>query len=93
MTYGRVNDVIFYKGVKIYPTAINEVLVKYPEIREYQLVFTKEPAKFEILIETDKPSEELIAADIQAVAFVHADIRFVKGLPRWEGKSKRVAIK
>jgi len=93
---GRVDDVVFYKGVKIYPTAINEVLMKYPEIREYQLIFTKEPAKFEVLIETDKPSEELrkkIAADIQAVAFVHADIQFVNGLPRWEGKSKRVVLK
>ena len=70
--------------------------MKYPEIREYQLVFTKEPAKFEVLIETDKPSEELrkkIAADIQSVAFVHADIQFVNGLPRWEGKSKRVVLK
>ncbi|BCU69629.1 phenylacetate--CoA ligase family protein [Stygiolobus caldivivus] len=93
---GRVDDVVFYKGVKVYPTAINEVLMKYPEVKEYQLVFTKEPAKFEILIETDSPSEELrrkIATEVQAVAFVHADIQFVNGLPRWEGKSKRVVVK
>ena len=93
---GRVDDVVFYKGVKVYPTAINEVLMKYPEVKEYQLVFTKEPAKFEILIETDSPSEELrrkIATEVQAVAFVHADIQFVNELPRWEGKSKRVIMK
>ncbi|BDC19485.1 phenylacetate--CoA ligase [Acidianus sp. HS-5] len=93
---GRVDDVVFYKGVKIYPTAINEVLMRYPEIKEYQIVLMKEPAKFEVLIETDKPSEELrkkIAADIEAVTFVHVNIQFVSGLPRWEGKSKRVVVK
>lgn len=93
---GRVDDVIFYKGVKIYPTAVNEVLMKYPEVKEYQIVITKEPAKFEILVETDRPSEELrrkLAAEIAAVTFVHAEIQFVNGLPRWEGKSKRVVIK
>jgi phenylacetate-CoA ligase len=93
---GRVDDVIFYKGVKIYPTAINEVLMKYPEVKEYQIVITKEPAKFEILVETDKPSEELrskLVAEIQAVAFATPVIQFVNGLPRWEGKSKRVVIK
>ncbi|BFH72839.1 phenylacetate--CoA ligase [Sulfurisphaera javensis] len=95
---GRVDDVIFYKGVKIYPTAINEVIMKYPEIKEYKIVITKEPAKFEILVETDKPSEELrrkLIGDIQGVAFATPEIQFVapNTLPRWEGKSKRVEIK
>ncbi|BFI76044.1 phenylacetate--CoA ligase family protein [Sulfurisphaera ohwakuensis] len=95
---GRVDDVIFYKGVKIYPTAINEVIMHYPEIKEYKIIITREPAKFEILVETDKPSEELrrkLAAEIQGVAFATPEIQFVSPntLPRWEGKSKRVEIK
>ncbi|QIW25198.1 phenylacetate--CoA ligase family protein [Sulfolobus sp. S-194] len=95
---GRVDDVIFYKGVKIYPTAINEVIMHYPEIKEYKIIITREPAKFEILVETEKPSEELrrkLAAEIQGVAFATPEIQFVSPntLPRWEGKSKRVEIK
>lgn len=95
---GRVDDVIFYKGVKIYPNAINEVLMKYPEVKEYKIVITKEPAKFEILIETERPSEELrrkLTAEIQGVAFATPEIQFVdlNTLPRWEGKSKRVEVR
>jgi len=98
MIKGRVDDAIFYKGVKIYPTAVNQVLMKYPEVKEYKIVITREPAKFEILIETDKPSEELrrkLTAEIRGVAFATPEIQFVdpNTLPRWEGKSKRVEVK
>jgi len=98
MVKGRVDDVIFYKGVKIYPTAVSQVLMKYPEVKEYKIVITKEPAKFEILIETDRPSEELrrkLTAEVQGVAFATPEIQFVdpNTLPRWEGKSKRVEVK
>jgi hypothetical protein len=34
-----------------------------------------------------------LVAEIQAVAFATPVIQFVNGLPRWEGKSKRVVIK
>lgn len=95
---GRVDDVIFYKGVKIYPTAINQVVMKYPEIKEYKIVITREPAKFEVLVESDYPSEDLrrkLITDIQSVTFAKPEIQFVEPntLPRWEGKSKRVEVK
>lgn len=95
---GRIDDVIFYKGVKIYPTAINAVMMKHPEVKEYKVIITREPAKFEILVEADNPSEELareIAEEVESVTFARPKIVFVEPntLPRWEGKSKRVEVK
>ncbi|QKR00215.1 phenylacetate--CoA ligase [Metallosphaera tengchongensis] len=95
---GRSDDVIFYKGVKLYPTAVNEVLMGYPEVLEYQMVITKEPQKFLLLVETNNPSEDLrrkIVTDIKNTTFVNPDVEFVNPgtLPRYEGKSKRVVLK
>lgn len=95
---GRSDDVIFYKGVKLYPTAINEVLMKMPEVMEYQMVITKDPQKFLLLVETTSPSEDLrrrIVTDIKNVTFVNPEVDFVSPgtLPRFEGKSKRVVLK
>ncbi|ARM74657.1 phenylacetate--CoA ligase family protein [Acidianus manzaensis] len=95
---GRIDDVIFYKGVKIYPTAINAVMLKHPEVKEYKVIITRDPAKFEILVEAEKSSEELarkISEEIEGVTFAKPKIEFVQPntLPRWEGKSKRVEIK
>ncbi|AWR96189.1 AMP-binding protein [Acidianus sulfidivorans JP7] len=94
----RIDDVIFYKGVKIFPTAINSVMLKYNEVKEYKVIITKNPASFEILVEAEKPTEELarkIAEEIEGVAFAKPKIKFVdpNTLPRWEGKSKRIEVK
>lgn len=95
---GRTDDVIFYKGVKIYPTAINEVIMRHPEVQEYQIVITQEPQKLLILVESKEVSESLkrkLIAEIQEVAFVTPEVEFVQlgSLPRFEGKSKRVIFK
>ncbi|AWR99053.1 phenylacetate--CoA ligase family protein [Metallosphaera hakonensis] len=95
---GRSDDVIFYKGVKLYPTAVNEVLMSFPEVMEYQMVITKEPQKFLLLVETTSPSEDLrrkIITDIKNTTFVNPEVDFVSPgtLPRFEGKAKRVVLK
>lgn len=98
---GRTDDVIFYKGVKIYPTAIEYVMRSHPEILEYQIVITKERGEIQkllILIEAKETSDVLkkkLIAEIQNVTFVTPEIEFVQlgSLPRFEGKSKRVIIK
>jgi len=96
---GRIDDVIFYKGVKIYPSAINLVLMKYSEIAEYQVVFDRRGNEHKMILklEVENPSNELkhkIVEEIRTVAFVTPEIEFIKvgSLPRFEGKSKRVII-
>ncbi|MFP3204707.1 MAG: phenylacetate--CoA ligase [Metallosphaera yellowstonensis] len=98
MMKGRTDDVIFYKGVKLYPTAVNEILMKYQEVVEYQIVITREPQKFLLLIEARNPSEELrrkIVSEVKNVTFLTPEVNFVElgTLPRFEGKAKRVVLK
>ncbi|MEM4041905.1 MAG: phenylacetate--CoA ligase [Saccharolobus sp.] len=100
MIKGRVDDVIFYKGVKLFPTAINEVLMANKDVIEYQIIIDKSSRehRFIIKVETEKPSDKLrekLIEEIKTVAFVSPEIEFVDlgTLPRFEGKSKRVIIK
>ncbi len=98
---GRTDDVIHYKGAKIYPTAIQEALMKFPEIAEYQIVVdkTKSEYSFEISIELGtEPGPELekrIDSELNKVLFARPKVTFApKGtLPRYEGKSKRIIEK
>lgn len=100
MIKGRVDDVIFYKGVKLFPTAINHVVMAHQEILEYQIIVDKSTREHRLIIrvETEKLSEKLrekLIEEIRTVAFVTPEIEFVNvgTLPRFEGKSKRVIIK
>ncbi|BDB99276.1 phenylacetate--CoA ligase family protein [Saccharolobus caldissimus] len=100
MIKGRVDDVIFYKGVKLFPTAINHVVMAHQEILEYQIIVDKSTREHRLIIrvETEKPSEKLrekLIEEIRTVAFVTPEIEFVNvgTLPRFEGKSRRVIIK
>ncbi|ACP49935.1 Phenylacetate--CoA ligase [Sulfolobus islandicus Y.N.15.51] len=100
MLKGRLDDVIFYKGVKLFPTAIANVLMSYEEVKEFQIVVDKTNRENRLIIkvETEKPSEKLVEKlieEIRTVAFVTPEVEFVSlgTLPRFEGKSKRVVIK
>ncbi|MCY0858855.1 MAG: phenylacetate--CoA ligase [Sulfolobaceae archaeon] len=100
MLKGRIDDVIFYKGVKLFPTAINQVMMNHSEIYEYQVIVdkTSRDHKLIIRVEVDNPSDKLrekLIEEIRAVAFVTPEIEFVNRgeLPRFEGKSRRVIIK
>ena len=97
MLKGRVDDVIFYKGAKLYPTAITSVIMSHPEIHEFQIVVDrrKRNHRFILKIEVDQQSNPLkrkLVEEIRAISFVTPEIEFVNvgTLPRYEGKSKRV---
>lgn len=92
---GRLDDVIFYKGVKIYPMAIEAVLMRFP-IREYQIIVDKIEGKLVVKIEAEgQVDKSKIEEGIAEVAFVRPEVEIVPigTLPRWEGKSKRVIIR
>jgi phenylacetate-CoA ligase len=98
---GRTDDVIYYKGMKIYPTAIQEALMKFPEVVEYQVVVDKSNPDytFDITIELGKNHnprlEQKINFELNKILFARPTVTFVKSgsLPRFEGKSKRIIEK
>ena len=96
---GRVDDVIFYKGTKIFPSAIQDVLMKIPEVMEFQIVIDKRGPEHHFILKVETPFptpalEDRIKALVESVAFARPKIEFVAPgtLPRFEGKAKRVVI-
>mgnify|MGYP001770780746 CR=1 FL=1 len=100
---GRVDDVIHYKGAKVWPEAIQKALLKFPEVKEYQVLVDRSPTagRFLIRVElqegTDSPQlREEVARELRrTLIFVNPELEFVKEgtLPRYEGKSRRVIVK
>ncbi len=100
MILGRLDDAIFYKGAKIYPTAINQVLLAHPEVLEYQVEVDRSITNpsFTVKVEARSPSEHLrhqLAEEISGVVFARPHIVFVEPntLPSFEGKSRRIIVK
>ncbi|MEM0272243.1 MAG: phenylacetate--CoA ligase [Thermoprotei archaeon] len=100
MITGRVDDVIFYKGAKIYPSAVNMVMMSHPEVAEYQIIVDRSTAAqtFRIIVETNTPTESLrrkLVEEVSGVVFARPHIEWAAPgtLPRYEGKSKRIITK
>ncbi len=100
---GRVDDVIHYKGAKIWPSMIHETLLRFPEVLEYQVVVDKSltGGRFTIKVELDKrrdsteKREQIISELRKALIFITPHVEFVPEgtLPRYEGKAKRIIVK
>ncbi|MEM2023985.1 MAG: hypothetical protein QXG69_04245, partial [Candidatus Caldarchaeum sp.] len=95
--------VIHYKGAKVWPSTIQEVLLKHPEVLEYQVLVDKSPSggQFIVKVELDKEKDgwekrEAIVSELRRnLLFITPHVEFVPegSLPRYEGKSKRIIVK
>jgi phenylacetate-CoA ligase len=98
---GRLDDVIHFRGVKIWPNAIQEAMFKFPEVNDYLVEVDRTgPKGFRISVEVGSVSDtpelrEKITNEVRrTLIFMAPKIEFVKEgtLPRYEGKSKRVVV-
>ena len=99
---GRVDDVIHYRGAKVWPSAIQQAVLKFPEVNDYLVEVDRTGSGgFQINVEirsgSDEPDlRERITNELRRVfIFFEPKINFVKEstLLRYEGKSKRVIVK
>jgi phenylacetate-CoA ligase len=101
---GRVDDVIHYRGAKVWPEAIQRALLKFEEVKEYQVIVDKNPVSGRFLVrieleegrEGDQRLKEAVVSELRrTLIFVSPDVEFVKEgtLPRFEGKSRRITIR
>jgi phenylacetate-CoA ligase len=106
---GRNDDMIIIRGVNVFPTQVESVLLEIGETEpHYQLVVTREGSldMLEIQVEvsermfSDKVRrleelEKKIDSKIESVLGISARVRLVepKSIPRSEGKAKRVIDK
>ena len=98
---GRVDDVIHIKGTKVWPSVIQEALLEYPMISEYQIVVDRTGPVHDLILKIELPESsdpELhrkIEASLHRRLFIQPKLEIVKSgsLPRFEGKSKRIVVK
>ena len=106
---GRNDDMIIIRGVNVFPTQVESVLLEIGETEpHYQLVVTRQGSldMLEIQVEVSekmfsdkvKRLEELekkISSQVESILGISAKVRLVepKSIPRSEGKAKRVIDK
>jgi phenylacetate-CoA ligase len=98
---GRVDDVIHYRGTKIWPSAIQQTMFRFPEVNDYLVEVDRTGDKgFRITVEVasardDPDLRRKIEKEMsRALIFISPKVSFVKEgtLPRYEGKSKRILV-
>ena len=106
---GRTDDMLIIRGVNVFPSQIEEVLLKVEGIEpHYQLVIERQEQldSLEVQVEMNERlfSDEIknlermerrISESLYAALGIHARVRLVepKSIPRSEGKAKRVVDK
>jgi len=98
---GRVDDVIHFKGTKVWPSVVQEALLEYPMVQEYQIVVDRTKPVNELIVKielADDSNPELrkkIQSSLHRRLFIQPELDIVQpgSLPRFEGKSKRVVVK
>ncbi len=90
---GRSDDMVVVRGVNLYPSAVNAVILSFPEIIEYQVVFEKIDSMLEAKVNIESISD--ITKNLQQALQESFSLRIpVKllptgSLPRHEMKSRR----
>lgn len=91
---GRADDMLIVRGVNVYPSALADVLHRFPSVAEYKIIVTREGSMDEIALQVECPSA--IIASIQEELHIALNLRIpieavaLGTLPRFELKAKRV---
>ncbi len=94
---GRVDDALIIRGLNVYPATIENIILKFPEVREFTVraYSTDTFDELEIQIESTNPrptdTVTAVTAAIRDDLGLRADVKSVplETLPRYELKSKR----
>jgi phenylacetate-CoA ligase len=91
---GRVDDMLIVRGVNVYPSALANILHRFPEVKEYRVIVTSEGPMDEIALQVECPSylKSAIADELHIALNLRVPIETVEPgtLPRFELKARRV---
>jgi phenylacetate-CoA ligase len=91
---GRVDDMLIVRGVNVYPSALENILHRFPEVSEYRVIVTKNGPLDEIALQVECPPELIatIQEELHVILSLRVPIKAVAAgtLPRFELKAKRV---
>jgi phenylacetate-CoA ligase len=92
---GRVDDMLIVRGINVYPSALADVLHRFPDVAEFRVIVTREGTTMdEIALQVECPPT--LVADIQRELHIALHLRVPieavepGTLPRFELKAKRV---
>jgi phenylacetate-CoA ligase len=90
---GRVDDMIYVRGVNVYPSAVEQIVREFPEVDEYQLVVRKRGSLDQLTVEVEDRSANStrIAERLKLRLGLNVDVVCVPlgSLPRSEFKARR----
>ena len=91
---GRVDDMLIIRGVNVYPSALANILHRFPEVNEYRVIITSEGLMDEIALQVECPPDlkSAIADEVHIALNLRVPIETVAPgtLPRFELKARRV---
>jgi len=91
---GRADDMLVVRGVNVYPSALADILHRFPDVAEYRIIVTTEGTLDEIALQVECPQK--LATRIQEELHVALNLRIPietvthGSLPRFELKARRV---
>ncbi|HLH63336.1 MAG TPA: AMP-binding protein [Ktedonobacteraceae bacterium] len=91
---GRADDMLIVRGVNVYPSALANILHRYPEVQEYRIIVTKNGAMDEIALQVECPADlvAVLQEEFHVALHLRVPIEAVEQgtLPRFELKARRV---
>src|SRR3989449_5352649 len=85
---GRVDDMLIVRGVNVYPSALADVLHRFPHVTEYRVIVTKEGEMDEIALQVECPPAILpaIQEELRIALNLRVPVEAVEpgSLPRFE---------
>ncbi len=91
---GRADDMLIVRGVNVYPSALANILHRFPEVLEYRIIVTKNGALDEIALQVECPSGlvTVLQEELHLALHLRVPIEAVDQgtLPRFELKARRV---
>ena len=91
---GRVDDMLIIRGVNVYPSALANILHRFPEVNEFRVIVTSEGPMDEIALQVECPPylKSAIADEVHIALNLRVPIETVAPgtLPRFELKARRV---
>lgn len=91
---GRADDMLVVRGINVYPSALADILHRFPEVQEYRIIVTRAGVMDEITLQVECPPEivDRLAEELHVVLNLRVPIEVVPpgGLPRFEMKARRI---
>ena len=91
---GRIDDMLIVRGVNVYPSALADILHRFPEVAEYKIIVTRDGSMDEIALQVECPPSLVpqIQEELKTALNLRVPIEVVElgTLPRFELKARRV---